>query len=68
MMSPARSWRHSIKKPSNRSKLWTIGEFREFLLDDATTGPVLEQLHRAIIPEIAAAVAKLMSNEYVTES
>jgi ethanolamine ammonia-lyase large subunit len=41
----------------------TVGEFREFLLNDATTGPELEQLHRAIIPEIAAAVAKLMSNK-----
>src|SRR5712671_6693061 len=41
----------------------TVGEFREFLLNDATTGPELQQLHRAIIPEIAAAVAKLMSNK-----
>jgi ethanolamine ammonia-lyase large subunit len=41
----------------------TVGEFREFVLNDATTGPELQQLHRAIIPEIAAAVAKLMSNK-----
>jgi ethanolamine ammonia-lyase large subunit len=41
----------------------TVGEFREFLLDDATTGTQLEPLQRAIIPEIAAAAAKLMSNK-----
>ena len=41
----------------------TVGEFREFLLDDATTEVQLKPLQRAIIPEIAAAVAKLMSNK-----
>ena len=41
----------------------TVGEFREFLLDDETTGPNLQQLQRAIIPEVAAAVTKLMSNK-----
>jgi ethanolamine ammonia-lyase large subunit len=41
----------------------TVGEFREFLLDDATTDLQIQQLHSAIIPEIAAAVAKLMSNK-----
>src|SRR3981081_1499306 len=41
----------------------TVGEFREFLLDDATTDTQLQPLQRAIIPEIAAAVAKLMSNK-----
>ncbi|MGA2981547.1 MAG: ethanolamine ammonia-lyase subunit EutB [Terriglobales bacterium] len=41
----------------------TVGEFREFLLDDATTGIQLQQLRKAIIPEIAAAVTKLMSNK-----
>src|SRR6202035_3747809 len=41
----------------------TVGEFREFLLDDATTGTQLKPLQRAIIPEIAAAAAKLMSNK-----
>jgi ethanolamine ammonia-lyase large subunit len=41
----------------------TVGEFREFLLDDGTTGTQLQQLQGAIIPEIAAAVAKLMSNK-----
>ena len=41
----------------------TVGEFREFLLDDATTGIQLQQLRKAIIPEIAAALTKLMSNK-----
>jgi ethanolamine ammonia-lyase large subunit len=41
----------------------TVGEFREFLLDDATTGTQLKPLQPAIIPEIAAAAAKLMSNK-----
>jgi ethanolamine ammonia-lyase large subunit len=41
----------------------TVGEFREFLLDDGTTAIQIEPLQRAIIPEIAAAAAKLMSNK-----
>src|SRR5258708_29675669 len=41
----------------------TIGEFREFLRDDATSETHLRPLQNAIIPEIAAAVTKLMSNK-----
>jgi len=41
----------------------TIGAFREFLLDDTTTGETLRTLKWAITPEIAAAVAKLMGNK-----
>jgi ethanolamine ammonia-lyase large subunit len=41
----------------------TVGAFREFLLDDETTHSVLLPLQGAIIPEIAAAVTKLMSNK-----
>ena len=41
----------------------TVGEFREFLLDDGTTDIQIQQLQSAIIPEIAAAVTKLMSNK-----
>jgi ethanolamine ammonia-lyase large subunit len=41
----------------------TVGEFREYILDDATGAAELERLHWAIIPEIAAAVAKIMSNK-----
>jgi ethanolamine ammonia-lyase large subunit len=41
----------------------TVGEFREFLLDDATSDAQLKRVQWAIIPEIAAAVTKLMSNK-----
>jgi ethanolamine ammonia-lyase large subunit len=41
----------------------TVGEFREFLLDDGTTATQIEPLQRSIIPEITAAVTKLMSNK-----
>ena len=41
----------------------TVGQFREFLLDDGTTDHQLQDVQRAIIPEIAAAVTKLMSNK-----
>jgi ethanolamine ammonia-lyase large subunit len=41
----------------------TVGEFREHILDDATTEAQLHQIQRAIIPEIAAALAKIMSNK-----
>lgn len=40
----------------------TVGEFREFLLDDGTTGELIAGFHQAILPEVAAAVAKIMSN------
>ena len=41
----------------------TVGEFREYILDDATEEAELKRLQWAIIPEIAAAVAKIMSNK-----
>ena len=41
----------------------TVGGFREFLLDDRTTGDTLESLAPGITPEMAAAAAKLMSNK-----
>lgn len=41
----------------------TVGEFREYLLDGETGQEQLQRLHRAIPPEVAAAVAKLMSNK-----
>jgi len=46
-----------------RIQSMTVGEFREFVLDDATTEEQLKQLQWAIIPEIVAAVAKIMSNK-----
>jgi ethanolamine ammonia-lyase large subunit len=44
-------------------KSLTVGEFREFILDDSTTEANLKRLQWAIIPEVAAAVAKIMSNK-----
>lgn len=41
----------------------TVGEFRERILDDSTTEAELKPYQRAIVPEIAAAVAKIMSNK-----
>ena len=41
----------------------TVGQFRELLLDDSTSGEALGRIQKSIIPEIAAAVAKLMSNK-----
>jgi ethanolamine ammonia-lyase large subunit len=44
-------------------KSLSVGQFREFILDDATGETDLKRLQRAIIPEMAAAVAKIMSNK-----
>src|ERR1700689_1719909 len=41
----------------------TVGEFREYILDDATSEEHLQQIQKGIIPEMAAATAKIMSNK-----
>jgi ethanolamine ammonia-lyase large subunit len=41
----------------------TVGAFRDWLLSDAATTPVLKKLSRGITPEMAAAVSKLMRNQ-----
>jgi ethanolamine ammonia-lyase large subunit len=41
----------------------TVGEFREFILDEKTTETNLKSLKWGITPEMAAAVAKLMGNK-----
>ena len=41
----------------------TVGELREHILDDATGEATLKKLQGALTPEIAAAVAKIMSNK-----
>ena len=41
----------------------TVGELREYILDDGTSEASLKHLQRAFTPEIAAAVAKIMSNK-----
>ena len=44
-------------------KSLTVGEFREHILDDGTSENELTQMQWAIVPEIGAAVAKIMSNK-----
>src|ERR1700723_2806788 len=44
-------------------KSTTVGEFREYIVDDATDEPAPKQMQRATIPEIAATLAKIMSNK-----
>ena len=46
----------------SRIRSLTVGEFREFLLSESADGPALNALARGIVPEVAAAVAKLMSH------
>jgi ethanolamine ammonia-lyase large subunit len=41
----------------------TVGEFREYILDDATSEADLKQIQNGVLPEMAAAVAKIMSNK-----
>jgi len=41
----------------------TVGEFREYILDDATGEGELKAIQKGILPEIAAALAKIMSNK-----
>lgn len=41
----------------------TVGEFRDWLLGDETTGAILKDVSPGITPEMAAAVSKLMRNQ-----
>ena len=41
----------------------TVGGFRDWLLSDAATGPVLAALAPGLTPEMVAAVSKLMRNQ-----
>ncbi len=40
----------------------TVGQFREWLLSDEATGPVLRSIAPGLTPEMTAAASKLMSN------
>jgi ethanolamine ammonia-lyase large subunit len=51
------------KEAFARIRSLTVGELRERILDDAAAEADLKTLGRAIIPEIAAALAKIMSNK-----
>ncbi len=41
---------------------WSVGQLREWLLDDRTTHEDVAQVSKGLTPEMVAAVAKLMSN------
>ena len=43
-------------------KGWKVGEFREWLLADTTTGDMIKRVSNALTGEIVAGVTKLMSN------
>jgi ethanolamine ammonia-lyase large subunit len=45
-----------------RVSCWTVAELREFILDDDTTGEMIREITPGLTAEMAAAVAKLMSN------
>ncbi|WP_322507675.1 ethanolamine ammonia-lyase subunit EutB [Anaerolinea sp.] len=46
----------------NEIKHWTVGEFREWLLADTTTGEMIKRISNGLTAEMVAAVTKLMSN------
>ena len=46
----------------NRIRNWTVAEFRQWLLDETTTGADIRRISRGLTSEMVAAVAKLMSN------
>ena len=50
------------EKIYNEFKHMTVAEFREWILDEKTTGADIRRASRGITSEIVAAVAKLMSN------
>jgi ethanolamine ammonia-lyase large subunit len=43
-------------------KGWTVGEFREWILDDGTSGDMIRRVSNAVTGEMVAGVTKLMSN------
>ncbi|EPB8178509.1 ethanolamine ammonia-lyase subunit EutB [Clostridium perfringens] len=50
------------EKIYNEIKHWTVSEFREWILDENTTGTDIRRISRGLTSEMVAAVAKLMSN------
>lgn len=46
----------------NEIKGWTVGQFREWLLADTTTGEMIRRISSGLTAEMIAGVTKLMSN------
>src|SRR6185437_11877582 len=55
-------WEHFDEQAFAPIRSMTVGEFREHVLGDFTTEADLRRLRPGILPEMAAAVAKIMSN------
>ena len=52
-----------VNEPAYRKlQNWTVAEFREWLLDEKTTGAEIRKYSRGLTAEMVAAVCKLMSN------
>ena len=49
-------------KAYERIRNWTVGELRDWLLNDENDGAAIRALSRGLTAEMVAAVAKLMSN------
>lgn len=50
------------EKIYNEIKTWTVQEFREWILDQNTTGSMIKRVSRGLTSEMVSAVTKLMSN------
>ena len=50
------------EKIYNEIKNWTVAEFREWILNENTTGEDIRRVSRGITSEMVSAVTKLMSN------
>ncbi len=55
--------RHRLAAQFTRIAHFTVGDFRNWLLSDAATSDVLSQLAPCLMPEMAAAVCKIMRNQ-----
>ena len=47
----------------NQIRNWTVAEFRQWLLDENTTGADIRRISRGLTSEMVAAVRKLMGNQ-----
>jgi len=56
-------WEHFDEQAFAPIRSMTVGEFREHVLGDFTTEADLRRLRPGILPEMAAALAKIMSNK-----
>ena len=52
-----------VNEPTyEKMRNWTVAEFREWLLDENTTGDMIRKASRGLTSEMVAAVCKLMGN------